>query len=227
MTEPPPWVVTYVVSGVCFVLGGLLLVSVLFRLFVGIAPAVILELSEQPFPRGRRIRITVIQPGPVGWSAFSVKFECLEETYKWDQRAGGEGNERGEMFRTTLTFRVVQVHELLSPQPIQAQRGSDWRRTFECVLPDNSPITLKNDDDAVFWQVVVKGSKSVVSGLEDVRSLRRMRREGRGILRSPHRLGLRLDKRRGRPGHCQASTRNPTGYFDPEPADRSTACGRR
>ncbi|MGO8911755.1 MAG: hypothetical protein ACLQDM_20865 [Bradyrhizobium sp.] len=166
-TEPPPWVVTYVVSGVCFVLGGLLLVSVLFRLFVGIAPAVILELSEQPFPRGRRIRITVIQPGPVEWSAFSVKFECLEETYKWDQRAGGEGNERGEMFRTTLTSRVVQVHELLSPQPIQAQRGSDWRRTFECVLPDNSPITLKNDDDAVFWQVVVKGSKSVVSGFED------------------------------------------------------------
>jgi hypothetical protein len=166
-TEPPPWVVTYVVSGVFFVLGASLLVSVVFRLFVGVAPAAILELSEQPFPRGRRIRITVIQPGPVEWSAFSVKFECLKETYKWGQRAGGQDNERREMFRTTLTSHVVEVHELLSPQPIQAPRGSDWRRTLECVLPDNSPITLKNDDDAVFWQVVVKGANSAVSGFSD------------------------------------------------------------
>jgi hypothetical protein len=166
-TEPPPWVVTYVVSGVFFVPGALLLVSVVFRLFVGTAPAVILELSEQPFPRGRRIRITVIQPGPVEWSAFSVKFECLKQTYKWDQRTGGPDNEPGEMFRTTLTSDAVQVHELLPPQPIQAQRGSDWRRTFDCVLTGNSPITLKNDDDAVFWQVVVKGSNSAARGFED------------------------------------------------------------
>ena len=165
--EPPPWVVTYVVSGVFFVLGALLLVSVIFRLLVGRAPAVIVELSEQPFPRGRRIQITVIQPGPAEWSTFSVTFECLAETYKWRQRAGGEDNERGDMFRTTLTSQAVQVHELLPAQPIQAQRGSAWRRTFECVLPGDSPITLKNDDDAMFWQVVVNGSNSAMSGFKD------------------------------------------------------------
>lgn len=169
VAPPPPWAVTYLVSGLFFGIGVLLLVSVVLRLFVGFTPAPVVELSEQPFPRGRRIGITVIQPGPVDWRTFSMNLECLAETYKWGERLGDDStnNRRGETFRTTLTSRVVEVHELLAAQPVQAPRGSDWRRTFECVLRDDSLTTLKNDDDAVFWQVVVKGSNSVLIAFED------------------------------------------------------------
>ncbi|MGD0565672.1 MAG: hypothetical protein ABSA66_21635 [Roseiarcus sp.] len=167
-TPAPPWLVTYVASGVLFVLGALLLLSVLFRVIVGSPPAPIIELSEQPFPRGRRIRITVIQPGPVDWRDFSVKLECLEETYKWGSRQRNDDNTLGESFRGTETSNVVRVLELLAPQSVQASRGTDWRQTLECVLPEDAPGTLKNRDDAVFWQVVMQGGNQLVSGFKDI-----------------------------------------------------------
>ncbi len=96
-----------------------------------------------------------------------MTLECLEETYKWGERRANEDDVRGESFRTTLTSHTVRVIELLTPQPVQVPRGSDWRRTLECVLPEDSPATLQNHDDAVFWQVVVKDSKSAVRGFKD------------------------------------------------------------
>ncbi|MGO9427498.1 hypothetical protein [Rhodoblastus sp.] len=158
---------TYVASGVFFILGALLLLSVLFRVLVGSPPAPILKLSEQPFPRGRRIRITVIQPGPVDWRDFGVQLECVEETYKWGVRSGSDEDVQGESFRTTVTSRIVRALELLTPQTVGASRGSDWRRTLECVLPEDSPATLKNHDDAAFWQVVVKAGNQMWSGIKD------------------------------------------------------------
>jgi hypothetical protein len=147
----------YLFAGIFGLIGLLLVWSALQRLIASRVPAIVIDLSEQPFRRGHQVNVTFTQAGPASFSALHAKIECLEQHFTWKARRRNDPKEDLNMYRT-VKEKVLFEQELVKGEAVRPRAGETWRQVQGLTLPESLPASRESDEAAVLWRLVVNGT---------------------------------------------------------------------